>query len=82
MGNLRSHGYDLLSIWHGERYQAEQDLLSTINPDDRLFYPCGECTRHYVHNRVLSHLHESYLADPEKFKTWAMAGPENPVVWI
>jgi MoaA/NifB/PqqE/SkfB family radical SAM enzyme len=56
MGSLRDHGCEFLPIWDGEAYQGLRKTLQTIDPTHPDFLPCGECTRHYRHNKALTEI--------------------------
>lgn len=58
MGNLKNERF--VDIWRGSNYNFEREKLSQIRPQ-RDFLPCGECTRHYLHNFLLTKIYNAYV---------------------
>lgn len=66
MGNLRNERF--IDIWHGSKYIKERERLCHIDPEHEDFLPCGECTRHYLHNFLLSKVYDAYVYRLDKLE--------------
>jgi MoaA/NifB/PqqE/SkfB family radical SAM enzyme len=70
-------------VWNGERYVAERKQLERIKPDDTMFLPCGECTRHCQHNASLSRVYDLAGNDKALLDEIEALGRDNPGhVWF
>jgi MoaA/NifB/PqqE/SkfB family radical SAM enzyme len=64
LGNVRAAAFG--QIWNDNRYVRERQDLAKIDPLSVHFTPCGECTRHCQHNRVLSEVYSEYAEHLDK----------------
>ncbi len=83
LGNLRDFDFDFGGIWNGKKYGEERGELKTIDPNHPDFLPCGECTRHCQHNRVLTEIYSAYaknLGELDRLTATANAAQEH--VWF
>ncbi|OHE75904.1 MAG: hypothetical protein A2107_03980 [Verrucomicrobia bacterium GWF2_62_7] len=80
MGNLRNTAFDFRSVWNGDAYVRERQRLARIAPNNPDFEPCGECTRHCQHNRVLTALYNAYKDKLDELAR--LACPQRDPVWF
>jgi class 3 adenylate cyclase/organic radical activating enzyme len=83
MGDLKASGFDFASIWRGNRYAEERRALTTIDPRQEHFEPCGECTRHCQHNSMLTRIERLYSDTPEEVsQALQELGSGSDAVWF
>jgi len=80
MGNIKNNKFS--EIWNGRRYAKERESLKEINPGEPNFEPCGECTRHCQHNRVLTQIYREYEKDEKALDALVDKNPSNDPVWF
>ena len=68
MGDLKQVDMDFRRLWNGERYRDERGKLTIVRPESDTFEPCGECTRHCQHNRLLSNVEKLHLERTEEVR--------------
>jgi MoaA/NifB/PqqE/SkfB family radical SAM enzyme len=74
LGQLREFGFDFGRIWNGGKYAEERRRLERIDPNHPDFLPCGECTRHCQHNRVLTEIYSAYANNLSELQRPTTAG--------
>lgn len=79
MGNVRENPFG--AIWNGDKYANERKRLKTIEPHAK-FSPCGECTRHCQHNRVLTQIYREFEKDPSTLDQLKDQNTDNQPVWF
>lgn len=89
MGNVKDVDYDISALWRGSDknsnlngYRKERELLQIINTENTNFYPCGECTRHYRHNKALTELYKIFEKDPNRYSEMITDIQAEGPVWF
>jgi hypothetical protein len=59
IGDLTSVNYNFAALWRSSKYDDMRAQLSTIRAKG-LYEQCGECTRHFCHNNLLTKLYSLY----------------------
>lgn len=79
MGDVKVSSFG--EIWNGDSYVKERDKLKKIEPK-AAFSPCGECTRHCQHNRVLTQIYREFKKDPKALDQLTNENTGNHPVWF
>jgi pyruvate-formate lyase-activating enzyme len=58
MGNIRDYSFDFRNLWRSPEYQAFRKEFHPVRLGEHK--PCGECTRHFLHNDILTKLFTYY----------------------
>lgn len=66
MGNVTESSF--AEIWNGRKYQEKRKILELVKPSSMDYAPCGECTRYFQHNLILSKVYEDFKDDFDKLK--------------
>ncbi|MBV8856653.1 MAG: radical SAM protein [Acidobacteria bacterium] len=80
MGNVKHSKFS--KIWNGKKYVTERARLKEINPAEPSFEPCGECTRHCQHNRVLTQIYREYEKDAGALDVLADDDLDHTPIWF
>lgn len=79
MGDIKVSSFS--EIWNGDLYVKERDKLKKIEPK-AAFSPCGECTRHCQHNRVLTQIYREFEKDPKALNQLPNENSGDRPVWF
>ena len=55
-------------IWNSQKYQEKRKALEIVKPSLLDYAPCGECTRYFQHNLILSKVYEQFQDDSDRLK--------------
>lgn len=60
-GNIKRNNFNFPEIWNSKKYQEFRSDVELISLDKgNINMQCGDCTRHYFHNKFITQLFEFY----------------------
>jgi MoaA/NifB/PqqE/SkfB family radical SAM enzyme len=85
IGNLADYDFNFANIWKSKEYNKTRSQLSCISLEG-MHEQCGDCTRHFPHNYMLTRLFNFYRklcpTSQDYFEKYIINNKKDEIVWF